>query len=164
MKDRRKPCPIPDVASFQPPCTSIQSESKSSVNVTVSSSKSTLNLCYKKMAKANITAMRPNVECRRKHFANDFRKLCFYIVSNQAQRAFEGVEMILQRLIHKIQNHLGRFMFGIEREHLVYELSCCHIFEFFLPSSFSTSFIKFYGWQKFVDNRLVVIGRHQLDI
>ena len=100
----------------------------------------------------------------RKHFANDFRKLCFYIVSNQTRRAFESVKMILQRLIHKVQNHLGRFMFGIEREHLIYELSCCHTFEFFLPSSFSTSLIMFYGWQKFVCNRLVVIGRHQLDI
>ena len=63
MKDRRKPLPsIPDTASFHPPCTSIHSQSKSSVKVTVSSSKSTLNLCCKKMAKANITAIRP--QCR----------------------------------------------------------------------------------------------------
>ena len=63
MKDRRTPSSsIPDTASFHLPCTSIQSQSKSSVKVKVSSSKSTLNLCCKKMAKANITAVQP--QCR----------------------------------------------------------------------------------------------------
>ena len=60
MKDRQKLSPpIPDAASSHPPCTSIQSESKSSVKVTVSSSKLTVNLCCRKMAKANITAIQP---------------------------------------------------------------------------------------------------------
>ena len=119
------------------------------------------------MTKANITAMRlPVSNAVGKHFADDFRKLCFDIDPDRTRRTFESVEVILQLLIHQIQNHLGRFMFGIEREHLMYELPSCHIFEFFVAVFV---FCLVYNILCVItirrqSSRCVIIGRHQLDI